>query len=108
MKSGISKDNINIICEIIENYKEKINLTLNEIEETFEKTKNNYEGETSKEFFNKVEELKQNKQIIIDNIGSYIEELKKIQTAYEKQDEILGEKVTQNISNLENSWKEGE
>lgn len=93
MKTGISEEGINILCTKLDDYREKIYKILTEVEETTEKIKVYYKNESSKDFFDKLTQLNQNKQTINQNIQSYIVDLKQIKEAYINNDELLSEEI---------------
>lgn len=100
MKSGISENNIEISCELIENFADKINNLLSQIENEIDLAKKNYEGDTSEEFFKKTRIISETKNTIINNIKSYSTELKELKRKYKMQDEIMSTKLSEGINKI--------
>ena len=74
--TGINTEKISALCLEIQDYADKIKNILNQIEDVVDNLEPNFQGDGTKEFKNKFENLKEYFPIIYENITSYIDDLK--------------------------------
>lgn len=100
MRKGISDEKVNYLCNMIDEYREKMSQNQSQIEELLTLIKENLQNDSSQDLINIIEQVKLNNKIANDNLLSYIEDLKKLQREYEKQDESISTNLENSINKL--------
>lgn len=100
MRKGISDEKVNYLCNMIDEYREKMSQNQSQIEELLTLIKENLQNDSSQELINIIEQVKLNNKIANNNLLSYIEDLKKLQREYEKQDESISTNLENSINKL--------
>ena len=100
MRKGISDEKVNYLCNMIDEYREKMSQNQSQIEELLTLIKENLQNDSSQDLINIIEQVKLNNKIANNNLLSYIEDLKKLQREYEKQDESISTNLENSINKL--------
>lgn len=100
MRKGISDEKANYLCNMIDEYREKMSQNQSQIEELLTLIKENLQNDSSQDLINIIEQVKLNNKIANDNLLSYIEDLKALQREYEKQDESISTNLENSINKL--------
>ena len=86
MDTGINTEKISALCHEIQDYADKIKNILNQIEDVVDNLEPNFQGDGTKEFKNKFENLKEYFPIIYENITSYIDDFNALSSKYSTND----------------------
>lgn len=99
---GVNEKGIdNLILEIYD-YVEKIKGQLNQFEDLVDSTKNFYQSESGENFRNRFVELKDNFQVVNDNILSYSVELSRVKEKHYGISIDLSNELRQKSNKFEN------
>ena len=101
MVSGINEEKISELKIQLLDYIEYLNSISNRLNANVESIKNNIDGVGKDEILGKANFIREQLPKISANINSYIDDIEKAMSSYERQDEEIAATLISNISRLE-------
>jgi len=100
MRKGISEEQIDNLCRVINEYLERISQNQSQIEEILSLIRENLKNDSSNELNSIIEQIRINNNNTKENIASYIDDLNKLQRNYELNDETISANLNRRITDL--------